>query len=73
LTAEQPVALQELFALEEVVSKKRKALVFAITVNCLLSRLMIFRAVTSWLPDLSDIWPGRGEGGGLHRIFVKCL
>jgi hypothetical protein len=28
----------ELFALEEFVSKRRKALVFAITVNCVLSR-----------------------------------
>jgi hypothetical protein len=48
LAADQPLALQELFALEEVVSKRRKALVFAITVNCVLSRLMIFRAATSW-------------------------
>jgi hypothetical protein len=48
LATEQPLALQELFALEAVVSKRRKALVFAITVNCVLSRPMIFRAVTSW-------------------------
>ena len=71
MAAEQPLALQELFALEEVVSKRPKALVFAITVNCVLSRPMIFKAVTSWSPDLSDIERGGGE---MHRIFVqKCL
>jgi hypothetical protein len=48
LAAGQPLAVQELFALEEVVSKRRKALVFALTANCVLLGLRYFRTVTPW-------------------------